>query len=224
MTVSDDAQLAAALEAMPVFPLAGMVLFPGAVVPLHIFEPRYRTLLADTLATHRHMALAFVRAEAGAPDFTDSPPFDRIAGVGAIVEHTALPDGRSNIVLQGRARVELDELAFVPPYRRARARVLGEVPSHVSSVDRSALYAAATAFAAATRRTDRKTDFALPPGVGAGVAADLCAHQLVTDAGARQRTLEELDVAARVRLVTAVLAEQLVRAQPTRRSSRGRPD
>jgi ATP-dependent Lon protease len=221
MAVSDDAQLTTALEAMAVFPLPGVVLFPGALLPLHVFEPRYRALLADVLATNRHMALAFVRMEDGVPDLAENPRFERVAGVGFVVEHSALPDGRSNIVLQGRARVALEELPFVSPYRRAHARVLAERPTPVSAVDRTALHAAATALASASRRADRKTDFALPPGIGAGAAADLCAHQLIVDPAMRQRILEELDVAARVRLVTAALAEQLVRAKP---GARGRPD
>jgi ATP-dependent Lon protease len=221
MAVSEDAQLTPALEAMPVFPLPGVVLFPGALLPLHIFEPRYRALLADALATHRHMALAFVRMEDGVPDLVENPRFERVAGAGLIVEHSALPDGRSNIVLQGRARVALEELPFLPPYRRARARVLADRSTPLSSIDRTALHAAATALASASRRADRKTDFALPPGIGAGPAADLCAHQLIVDPAMRQRILEELDVAARVRLVTAALAEQLVRAK---REAKGRPD
>jgi Lon protease-like protein len=221
MAVSDETQLAAALEAMPVFPLPGVVLFPGALLPLHVFEPRYRALLAESLATHRHMALAFVRMEDGAPDLVENPRFERVAGAGFIVEHGALPDGRSNIVVQGRVRVALEELPFVPPFRRAHARVLLDRATPVSAVDRTALHAAATALASASRRADRKTDFALPPGVGAGAAADLCAHQLLADPAMRQRVLEELDVAARVRLVTAALAEQLVRAKP---EARGRPD
>ncbi len=222
MTVSDDAHgLAGALEAMPVFPLPGVVLFPGALLPLHIFEPRYRAMVADCLATHRCMAVALVRVENGEVDLAGRPPFTRVAGAGVIVEHTALPDGRSNIVVQGRARVVLEELAFQPPYRRAQARILHERSTPVSAVDRTALHAAATALAAASRRADRKTDFALPAGIGPGTAADLCAHQLMVDPEARQRTLEELDVGARVRLVTAALAEQLVRAKP---EARGRLD
>ena len=78
-------------------------------------------MLADALATHRCIAMALVVDGAREP-----PPIAQVAGLGVIVEHETLPDGRSNIVLQGRARVVLDELPFVAPYRRARARVLVE--------------------------------------------------------------------------------------------------
>lgn len=210
--------LAPALEAMPIFPLRGVVLFPGALMPLHIFEPRYRAMLADCLATSRCLAMAFVPVDDADVDMTTEPKIARVAGAGLLVHHTMLADGRSNIVLQGLARVGLDELPFVGPYRRARARILDAIDTPVSSLDRTGLFAVATAFAAAARQTQ----FELPPGVDPGGAADLCAHHLVVDPDVRQRALEELDVAARVRLVTGALAEQMGRVSPEGRRTSGR--
>jgi Lon protease-like protein len=214
----DDAEvLASALEAMPLFPLPGVVLFPGALLPLHVFELRYRAMLADCMATNRCMAMALVAGDADEIDLETEPTIAHIAGGGVVVRHTELADGRSNIVLQGRVRLALEELPFVAPYRRARARILEDIETPVSAVDRMGLHAAAAAFAGASR----KCDFVLPPGISPGAAADHCAHMLVADPRARQRTLEELDVAARVRFVTAVLAEQM---GLMKRESRGKPD
>jgi ATP-dependent Lon protease len=205
---SNDAEiLTPALEAIPIFPLSGVVLFPGALLPLHVFEPRYRTMLADCLATSRCMAMAFALVDGDRVDLEGEPKIAQVAGAGLVVHHALLADGRSNIVLQGRARVWLDELPFAAPYRRARARVLDEIETAVSALDRTGLLAVATAFAKAAQ----KTEFVLPPGIGPGAAADLCAHQLVVDAQARQQALEELDIAARVHLVTDTLAEQMGR-------------
>jgi ATP-dependent Lon protease len=214
----DDAEaLASALEAMPIFPLPGVVLFPGALLPLHVFELRYRAMLADCLATNRCMAMALVDGDPDRVDLETESALARVAGGGVVVRHTELADGRSNIVLQGCARLALEELPFVAPYRRARARILEDLETPTSAVDRMGLHAAAAAFAAASR----KSDFVLPPGVAPGAAADHCAHQLIADVQARQRTLEELDVAARVRFVTATLAEQM---GLMKRESRGKPD
>jgi Lon protease-like protein len=215
--MSDAEVPESALEAMPIFPLSGVVLFPGALLPLHVFEPRYRRMLADCLATHGWMAMAFVVGEGDRDDLAGTPNIARVAGAGVVVHHAELPDGRSNIVLQGRARVTLDELPFVAPYRRARARLLAEVSTPVSAVERTGLHAAATAFAASAGRTE----FELPAGITAGAAADLCAHHLVIDPQARQRALEQLSVENRVRLVTSTLAEQMGRAK---RETRGKPD
>jgi ATP-dependent Lon protease len=206
----DTEVLGPALGALPLFPLRGVVLFPGALLPLHVFEPRYRAMLADCLATSRCMAMAFELPDGDRVDPEERPRIAQVAGAGVVVHHTTLADGRSNIVLQGLARVRLDELPFVAPYRRARARILDAIETPVSALDRTGLFAVATAFAAAARQTD----FEVPSGIGLGAAADLCAHHLIVDADARQQALEELDVGARVRLVTGALAEQMGRAIP----------
>ncbi len=214
-----DEVLGAALEALPIFPLPGIALFPGSLLPLHIFEPRYRTMLADCLATHKCMAMALL-LENDAEFEGGQPKIARIAGVGTVVEHAPLPDGRSNILLRGVARVSLDELPFSAPYRRARARVLEPLDTPVSAMEHAGLRGAAVAFASAARRLHKSVEFVLPLGIDAGAAADLCAHHLIFDGAARQHTLEELDVAERVRFVTATLAEQTGRLK----RGRGRPD
>ncbi len=112
-------------------------------------------------------------------------------------------------MLAGSARVELEELPFVPPYRRARAKVLEPVHTRVSDEDHAALVAAATEFVREVRRQDSDFSFDLPPqSRGPGVLADVCAAHLVVDADVRQRLLEELDDAARVRTVIEELASQ----------------
>jgi ATP-dependent Lon protease len=199
--------LPAALRELPIFPLPQVVLFPRALLPLHIFEPRYRAMLADALASHRVIAMALVDPS-GAMDDAGQPRIASIAGVGAIMEHQALPDGRSNILLHGQTRVTLEELPFVPPYRRARATLLEEIATPVSDGDRASLFAAATAFVAELAKRDPKVRFQLPRNLPPGAVADMCAHHLVIDARARQAVLEELDVAARVRRVIEELAAQ----------------
>src|SRR5579859_4677506 len=122
-TPSSVRDLAPALDALPIFPLPQTVLFPGALLPLHVFEPRYRTMVKDCLGTHKAMAVALIR-ETGERDTNRHPTIEAIAGVGMIIDHVELPDGRYNILLHGRARVKLTELPFVPPYRRARGVIL----------------------------------------------------------------------------------------------------
>lgn len=203
---------------MPIFPLPSVVLLPGATMPLHVFEPRYRTMLADCLATHRVMAIALLAGNESDErrEGQSLPRIARVAGIGSIVEHAALPDGRSNIVVKGVARAVLRELPFSPPYRRGHARILEPSPTPVSQADYAALRGAALAFASAARRLDRNVEFVLPPDLDAGATADLCAHHLLLDASARQRTLEELDVAERVRFVVATLADQTARLKRDR--------
>ena len=206
--MTEPGDLGAALACMPVFPLPRVVLFPRALLPLHIFEPRYRRMLEDCLESHRCLAMACV-VEGAERDAV--PRFERIAGAGVVVEREAMPDGRSNILLHGRARVVLEELPFEPPYRRARATILHDVNTTVPSVDRMALRTAASSFVGEVRRRNLEFAFALPVGLDDGAAADLCAHHLLFEARARQRALEETDVVVRTRLVATALVEQMTR-------------
>lgn len=199
--------LEAALADLPLFPLSQVVLFPRALLPLHVFEPRYRTLLKDVLATHGVLGVVLV-PDARALDEHGHPRIAPVCGAGIVVEHQDLPDGRSNILVNGVARVKLEELPFVPPYRRARATVLGDLERAVPAADRTALVAAATAFASEVHKRDPNFSFRLPPNVEANAICDLCAHHLVVDATARQAILEQLDVGERVQMVIRELAVQ----------------
>jgi ATP-dependent Lon protease len=201
-----DAQdkLHESLAALPLFPLPQAFLFPGALLPLHVFEPRYRALLRDCLAIHRHMAI--VQILGAGPD--GSPRIAPVAGVGVILDHQTLPDGRSNLVLQGRGRVRLQELEFVAPYRRARAELLADDDVRIPEHEKVALVHAAAAFAQEIKRHDPDFELRLSAQGDAGRLADLCAHQLIIDTELRQRLLETTDPVTRVRLVTQGLARQ----------------
>lgn len=203
-----------ALSALPLFPLP-TVLFPGALMPLHVFEPRYRAMVRDALDSHRAIAVVLV-TDPNDVDAHGHPRIAEIAGAGVIVDHAELPSGRFNIMVRGRARVHLDELAFIEPgaalpaylYRRARATVIVPPSGDVPASNLSALISAATAFAARVRERDPSFEFPLPRDAPAGTIADLCAHHLLLDARERQKVLETLDPVARVRRVAEALALQ----------------
>ncbi len=113
---------------LPIFPLP-VVLFPGAAQPLHIFEPRYRQLLADCLAADRRFGIAYVPA----PRRPDADPVPSPGDVGcvALIRSTQpLPDGRCNIVTAGERRfVLLAWLATDRPYRLARVEEFDDEPA-----------------------------------------------------------------------------------------------
>lgn len=199
--------LVPALPALPLFPLPA-VLFPGALLPLHVFEPRYRELVRDVLETHRAMAVVLV-TDAEPLDEHGHPRIAEIAGAGIIVDHIELPSGRFNVLVRGRARVRLDELPFGPkPYRRARGSVIPPATDEVPSSDLATLISSATAFAARVRERDPSFEFTLPRDAPAGLIADLCAHHLVLDTRERQVALETLEAGPRVRRLAEVLALQ----------------
>jgi Lon protease-like protein len=203
----DGRSLEDALSAIPVFPLPQVVLFPEAVLPLHVFEPRYRAMLAHCLATHGALVVARL---IGGEDEHGRPRIAPIAGGGVVIQHQTLADGRSNIVILGQARLELEELDpdESRPYRLARARILEDRAVSITENDHAALVAAATMFATEVKKHDPHFTFRMPATLDAAHLADLCAFQLVVDAGARQRMLDELDPRVRVSMVLNQLALQ----------------
>src|SRR5262245_12384825 len=112
---------------VPVFPLPKLVMFPGTMLPLHIFEPRYRDMLRDCLAGESKL-LAVTQLRPGwEPEYSRSPAIYEVAGVGAIEEHRENADGTYDIVLRAFARVRLDEqLPQSQSYRQATATLLRE--------------------------------------------------------------------------------------------------
>lgn len=108
---------------LPLFPLPNVVLFPGNFLPLHIFEPRYREMVSDALSTEKYIGLALVGEEESVTEF-DQPQIHPIACMGKIAHHRALPDGRSNILLQGLVRVRVEEEVEGKSYRIGKVTLL----------------------------------------------------------------------------------------------------
>lgn len=122
----------ATLVRLPIFPLPGVVLLPETLLPLHIFEPRYRTMLADALAGERVIGM---QTAAGANDETFLPGVLDIGCAGKIVEHEPLEDGRSNIVLRGLYRYRLAREVGGRSYRIADVLPLSVAPLPARSSD-----------------------------------------------------------------------------------------
>lgn len=116
---------------LPVFPLPDMTLFPHTLLPLHIFEERYRNLMEDTLQKpereHCFAMGALLTTESDEESLGD-PPVHRYAGVGRIDEYTRHPDGRFVLVLKGIGRVRLThENSVTRGYRSFGAEWLPDI-------------------------------------------------------------------------------------------------
>lgn len=114
-------------EELPVMTLPNVTFFPQALMPLHIFEPRYRQMLKDVLATNRLFAVAGLNEKLLAEPDQFEPPH-RIASVGIVRACQKNADGTSNLLLQGLCRVEFLEILANAPYRRVRVRALASEP------------------------------------------------------------------------------------------------
>lgn len=111
----------------PMFPLPNQVLFPRTILPLHIFEPRYREMVEDLLDRSGRLVLGNLRNESDACDADDnSSEVYPIAGLGEILRHQRLDDGRFLIWLVGIGRVRIEEVASDRLYRQVRCECVDE--------------------------------------------------------------------------------------------------
>ena len=201
-----EGALPEALRRLPMFPLPGVVLFPQALLPLHVFEERYKKMARDLLSSHRHLAIAMLESPDDAM-VSGQPPVRPIMGVGEVVMAHELPDGRFNLVVRGRTRVHLDqELPSDEPYRLIAASVRLDLPvknpGELSDADQALR-------ALVGRLADNIPDGGelLRQVVASQSApvelADVLAAALIADPQKRQRLLEMRDVLQRIEIVAA---------------------
>lgn len=204
------------LRAVPLFPLPGFTLFPGAMAPLHVFEPRYRQLVNDALADKGLLALPQLKP-GFEPSYYERPAIFPICGAGRIIEHSRLPDGRFNILVTGVARIRLVHEPGTPTlYRQARAELLEDSTQHAPQV----LIALRDELRTLCKRLERDlpgvagVQVAFREAQSAGAIADRVAAALVADPTERQALLEELDSGARLERLIAHLYELLRAVSP----------
>jgi Lon protease-like protein len=196
----------------PVMFLPNAVLFPDAMLPLFIFEPRYRAMLAHALREQRMFCVALMKPDVA--EVTGPEDFHHVAGVGLVRASVEREDGTSHLVLQGLARVQLGASVQEKPFRIMELR---ELPSrHSAPPDQDTLREKVRDLCAhlSTGAGDvrEKLDQQLAQLSDPGALCDIVAHTFVRDPQRRQEALEELDTAARLRLVLRHLDEEAASA------------
>jgi Lon protease-like protein len=209
--MSDSSGVTRLPAAVPLFPLPNVVLFPNAVLPLHVFEERYKKMTADVLRTHRRIAMALLRP-GWEKNYYGRPAIEPVVCVGAILSHERLADGRYNFLLQGQTRARVVREVGEAPYRQAELEPLDETEDtefDLADVRRRL-----------TQLFERDSYAALPgggqvrrllaaAGVPTGVIADLLAFNVLSDdqVALKQSLLAEARVRSRVeRIIESVEA------------------
>lgn len=195
--------------AVPVMPLPGALLFPHSLLPLHIFEPRYRAMLANALAEHRMFCVALLKPQR--TEWHSSEDFHHTAGVGLIRACVGRGDGTSNLILQGLQRVRFTGFTQETPFPIAKIKPLVSVPPE-ASVQNEALNAKVfdlyEQFKGKGRQFPEKVDRYLADLGDPEMLADLMAATFVSDPFRRQQLLAELSVTRRLRMIIQFLNEE----------------
>lgn len=188
---------------VPLFPLPNVFLFPGCILPLHVFEPRYRAMIGDLLDGPGRLVMGTVLEEAS-HDLTGAPPVHPTAGLGEIGRHERLPDGRFLIWLIGLARVRINEIESSKLYRMVEASILHEVTGNPAGGERLG----PRLREAIRERCNGKIK--LRPDLPVGRLADLLLQQLKLPQSVMNELYSELSVCARAK---AALQEHCRRSQ-----------
>ena len=191
---------------VPIFPLPDVTFFPHTLLPLHVFEARYRVMVIDALERDRRLAVVKLRPGYEA-SYAGKPAVHPVAGLGEIVSCERLATGRYNILLRGENRVRLGaELPSDTLYRLVRARRLADVePAGDVAPGLARIRAACKTLLSTLARPADLLDTALADGQAPGVIADRVAAAVLPDADTRQRLLETPDVTTRVSTVADAL-------------------
>jgi ATP-dependent Lon protease len=211
---------------VPVMTLPNTAFFPQALMPLHIFEPRYRQMLVDVLASDRLFAVAGLDLD-GVKDPLQFEPPHRIASVGIVRACQKNENGTSNLLLQGLCRVKIVKIVHDEPYRRIKVKALSSEAGATSKENealrrelgrlltlKSKIAAVGSREMAAFLKTVRDPE----------AFVDIAAFSLCDDALLKQRLLETLDVHRRLKLFNEQLREEIDRLKLQRKLQGRLPD
>jgi uncharacterized protein len=194
--MDDDLDLKDFRNVSRLFPLPGVVLFPHAILPLHIFEPRYRQMTEDALASDRFITMVQLRPPAEWKSPTE-PALEEFGCLGRIFKHELLPDGRFHLLLLGRKRVRLTrEIRSGKLYRMAEVRLIEDIIPDVTD-DSRRLDLIAMFRKVARGGVDPDLDVLFESDLPLGVLTDIVAQALGLPASVKQAFLGEPRVVQR---------------------------
>lgn len=200
-------------DQLPLFPLPNVVLFPDVILPLHIFEPRYRQMVEDALGSHKKIGMVLLK-KGWESDYEGTPDIFEVGCLGQIVQQEKLPDGKFNILLKGVSRFGVAQIVQPKPYRQAKIKLLPDLVDDAApdSLDRirknlsSAANAIPEFFMFNRMRLNRvPVDFTAP----LGVIVDALSYYLAIDPYEKQPILEEIHIAKRAELLYEKMVDLL---------------
>jgi Lon protease-like protein len=196
---------------IPLFPLPNVVLFPSVFLPLHIFEPRYRRMVADALEGDRIIGMVLLRP-GWESDYEGRPPVYPIGCAGLITHAEPRPDGRYNIVLRGLQKFRILEEEQGRPYRVAQVETLME---DLSDGERASIRTERRRLEAllVPQSEGRGSDPKVPPSMADEDLVNALAQYLELEPVEKQALLERDGLLARCRSLIELLEMKVIVSQ-----------
>ena len=196
-------------EQVAVMPLPGAVLFPHALLPLYIFEPRYRDMLDHALQHQRMFCVTLIKPSC--PEWQEPEDFFHFATIGLIRACVGRGDGTSNLILQGLQRVRFASFEQETPFPVANIDIVES--GSTTTVQTEALGEKVLELYSKLKRDGRqlpaKVDRYLSQLNDLEMLADLMASTFINDPLRRQHVLEEPSLNQRLRLVIQYLLDEI---------------
>lgn len=193
---------------LPLFPLPNVVLFPNVFLPLHIFEPRYRDMVADALDGDRMIGMVLLRPGwEGAYD--GRPPVYPVGCAGLITHSERLPDGRYNIVLRGLEKFRIAGEDNSRAYRQARVE---EIMETLDARDRDVMHSERRRLESllVPQPAGRGVDPKMPPSMADEDLINALAQYLELEPVEKQALLERDGLLARCRSLIELLEMKVI--------------
>lgn len=209
--VKPDLEPVSILHRVPIFPLAETVLFPGTVIPMHISEERYKTLVADALASDETIALVKFQDPT-----IENPngPLCEIGCLGQIIHAEKLPDNHYNILLQGMQRIRLlEELPSERVYRRFRAQLIphpSQAALQAAHHQLRDLYSCMLSLRACVEASDQQLAEVLRATSDPLELTDILCAVLISDTQTQQQLLAEANLTGRLDVLLHAMINAMV--------------
>jgi Lon protease-like protein len=193
-------------ETIPIFPLEDVMLFPDMSVPLHIFEPRYKAMVADALKGNRIIGMVLLRP-GYEKDYDRSPSVFQVGVAGRINEVEELPNGEYNITLGALTKYRITREEASKPYRIAHVTPIAD---RTADADKAALRARRQRLTALIKESGGRTGLgAVPEGISDEGLVNGISQLAHIDELDRERLLEQPTPLARADALIAILEKMI---------------
>lgn len=193
---------------VPVFPLSTVVFFPNTLLPLHIFEQRYRDMLKDAQESEKLIAMALLKP-GWEKEYFEKPEIFEITGIGRIVTCETQDDGKSNIVLYGLKRARITDLFDDNTYRRANIDLLENISEGNNEPLKDKILYSISNWNDMLADKLKKYKIMVNSNLSLAKLTDILASVLITNVFEKQKYLEELNITKRAEMMLSFLEARL---------------
>ena len=191
---------------VPLFPLDNVVFFPNTILPLHIFEERYKQMISDSSNSHNLICMTLLNPDMGD---SDEQTLSHTGCIGRIINNEEADDGKKNIILYGLRRIKITKLIYDKPYREAEIKLINTSHSDNSEAFKKRIIELINKW---NLLLDGYTDdykIKIESSFPLSKITDTLSSSMVSKASDRQLLLEELDEGARAEKIIDVLESRI---------------